>query len=98
MPAPDHARAVLDRVTPGSEPLLDALEREFRRMTGAIIARTDWDSDRVPGYLRMTYRVVGEDGSTLAEGKDLALAPSPARPEDPGRSGGASARASNRTA
>jgi ATP-dependent helicase HrpA len=42
-------------------------------MTGAIIARTDWDLDRVPGYLRMTYRVVGEDGSTLAEGKDLAL-------------------------
>ncbi len=59
-------------MTPGSEPLLDALEREFRRMTGVQIARTDWDLDRVPGYLRMTYRVVGEDGSTLAEGKDLA--------------------------
>ena len=41
-------------------------------MTGVIIARTDWDFDRVPGYLRMTYRVVDEDGLPLAEGKDLA--------------------------
>src|SRR5262249_5495870 len=71
VPAPDHAREVLDRVSPGSEPLLDALEREFRKMTGAIIGRTDWDLDRVPGYLRLTYRVVDENGATLAEGKDL---------------------------
>jgi ATP-dependent helicase HrpA len=72
VPAPDHAREVLGRVTPGDEPLLDALEREFRRMTGVLIDRSDWDWERVPAYLRMTYRVVDDEGATLAEGKDLA--------------------------
>jgi ATP-dependent helicase HrpA len=72
VPAPDTATAVLDRLggDPG-EPILPALEREFRRMTGVLIARADWDMTRVPEHLKMTYRVVDESGRALAEGKDL---------------------------
>jgi ATP-dependent helicase HrpA len=73
VPAPDTAAAALDRIgsVPADEPILGALEREFRRMTGAIIDRTDWDLARVPDHLRMTFRVLDENGATLAEGKDL---------------------------
>ena len=38
-PAPDHARAVLTRLTAGNEPLLDGLERELGRMRGVEIPR-----------------------------------------------------------
>ncbi len=72
VPVPDHARAVLSRVSPGGEPLLDALERELRVMSGVAVPREAWDLDRVPDHLRMTFRVVDADGKDLAEGKDLA--------------------------
>ncbi len=71
VPAPDHAAAVLRRLTPGAEPLLDALARELRALTGVSVSREDWQWDRVPDHLRMTYRVEDEGGAALAEGKDL---------------------------
>jgi ATP-dependent helicase HrpA len=72
VPAPDRADAFLERVTPGSEPILYAMERELRRMTGTIISREDWDFSRVPDHVRITYQVTDERGTKLAEGKDLA--------------------------
>ncbi len=72
VPAPDRADAFLERVTPGTEPLLYALERELRRMTGTIITRDDWDFTRVPDHVRITFRVTDEKGVPLAESKDLA--------------------------
>ncbi|HEX5540364.1 MAG TPA: DUF3418 domain-containing protein, partial [Micromonospora sp.] len=71
VPVPDYARAVLAAITPGREPLLDAIGRELRRMTGVLVPREAWDVDRLPPHLRITYRVVGEDKRTLAESKDL---------------------------
>jgi ATP-dependent helicase HrpA len=70
-PAPDHARDALARLTPYTEPLLDGLERELHRMTGVVVPRAAWDLSRLPDYLRLTFRVVGEDGATVASGKDL---------------------------
>ncbi|SEG92508.1 ATP-dependent helicase HrpA [Thermomonospora echinospora] len=71
VPAPDVARKVLARVSPRSEPLLAALERELRAMTGVTVARESWDLARVPAHLKMTFRVVDGRGRTVAEGKDL---------------------------
>ncbi len=73
VPAPDHAAAVLRRLDPGAEPLLDALARELRALTGTSVSREDWQWDRVPSHLRVTYRVEDEQGQTLAAGKDLAV-------------------------
>jgi ATP-dependent helicase HrpA len=70
VPVPDYARAALDRMAPDG-PLLDALERELRRMTGTPVPRDAWDLPKVPDHLRMTFRVEDESGATLAEGKDL---------------------------
>ncbi len=71
VPAPDVARRALDRLKPGKDPLLDALSGELRAMTGVAVAREDWDLTKVPDHLRITFRVEGDRGRTLAEGKDL---------------------------
>ncbi len=70
-PAPDHARAVLARLTAGDEPLLDGLERELGRMRGVTIPRDAWELDRLPEHLTVTFRVVDEHGREVARGTDL---------------------------
>ncbi|WP_264272695.1 ATP-dependent RNA helicase HrpA [Duffyella gerundensis] len=71
VPAPNYADAFLGRVTAMEMPLLDALEREFRRMTGVTIERDAWQWDQVPDHLKITFRVVDEHNRKLREGKDL---------------------------
>ncbi|MGI5127069.1 ATP-dependent RNA helicase HrpA [Pseudonocardia sp. CA-107938] len=70
-PAPDHARAVLTRLTDTSEPLLDGLERELGRMRGITIPREAWELGRLPEHLTVTFRVVDERGREVARGTDL---------------------------
>jgi ATP-dependent helicase HrpA len=71
VPAPNYARSFLESVTPGEEPLLDALERYLRKVGGVVVDRSDWDMDKVPAHLLTSFRVRGDDGRVLAEGKDL---------------------------
>jgi ATP-dependent helicase HrpA len=71
VPAPDFAHDALLAMTPRDGSLLDALERELRKMTGVSVPRTEWDFAKVPAHLRMTFRVVDENDKPLAEGKDL---------------------------
>ena len=71
VPAPNYAEAFLGRVTALEMPLLDAMEREFRRMTGVTIERDAWQWEQVPDHLKMTFRVVDEHNRKLQEGKDL---------------------------
>ncbi len=70
VPVPDHAKALLARMTPYREPLLDALERELHQ-AGLAVRREDWQLDRVPDHVTITFRV-HEGDRTLAEGRDLA--------------------------
>ena len=71
VPAPNYASAFLQRVTVMEMPLLDALEKEFKRMTGVSIQRDDWRVDTLPEHLKITYRVVGDKNITLNESHDL---------------------------
>ncbi|MDZ7278358.1 ATP-dependent RNA helicase HrpA [Pantoea eucrina] len=73
VPAPNYAEAFLGRVEAMALPLLDALEREFRRMTGVTIDRDAWQWDQVPDHLKITFRIVDEHNRKLEEGKDLLL-------------------------
>jgi len=70
-PAPDHARAALERVTPLERPLPEALGLELRRMTGVEVPADAWRREAVPDHLKVTFRVSDEDHGTLAEDKDL---------------------------
>ncbi|WP_337922763.1 ATP-dependent RNA helicase HrpA, partial [Vibrio cholerae] len=58
VPAPNYADAFLARVTPFEMPLLDAMEKELRRMTGVTVLREDWKLDQLPAHLKITYRAV----------------------------------------
>ncbi|HET7407361.1 MAG TPA: ATP-dependent RNA helicase HrpA [Mycobacteriales bacterium] len=71
VPAPDVARAALQRLSPGEGALTDALGVELQRLTGVGVARGAWDWSRVPPHLRVGFRVVDDEGGVLAEGKDL---------------------------
>lgn len=71
VPAPNYADAFLARVTPLDMPLLDALEKELKRMTGVAIEREDWNWQQVPDHLKVTYRVVDHRQRKLNEDKDL---------------------------
>ncbi|MCU1601590.1 MAG: ATP-dependent helicase HrpA, partial [Frankiales bacterium] len=71
VPAPDTARAILERVSPREEDLLHALSREARLLKGVIIPVEEWGLDRLPSHLRPTYRVLDGD-QAVGEGKDLA--------------------------
>ncbi|MBX6384646.1 MAG: ATP-dependent RNA helicase HrpA [Microbispora sp.] len=71
VPAPNYAKAVLERVRPGSEPILDALERELRALTGVEVPREAWALDQIPAHLRITYRVVDDRKRMVDEDKDL---------------------------
>ncbi|MDW6093024.1 ATP-dependent RNA helicase HrpA [Vibrio rhizosphaerae] len=71
VPAPNYADAFLARTTPMELPLLDALEKELKRMSGVTILREDWQVDQIPDHLRITFRAVDHRHRKLRENKDL---------------------------
>jgi ATP-dependent helicase HrpA len=70
VPVPDHAKALLARMTPYQQPLLDALERQLAAAC-VPVRRADWRLDQVPAHLAITFQVYDGE-ATLGEGKDLA--------------------------
>ncbi|ELP4885186.1 ATP-dependent RNA helicase HrpA [Vibrio cholerae] len=71
VPAPNYADAFLARVTPFEMPLLDAMEKELRHMTGVTVLREDWKLDQLPAHLKITYRAVDHRNRKLNESCDL---------------------------
>jgi ATP-dependent helicase HrpA len=82
VPVPDHVRDILDElpVIPDG-PLLPALERELRHLTGISVPRDAWQPGQVPPHLRMNFRVIDEQDTTLAEGRDLTTLTEQLRPK-----------------
>src|SRR5258705_4109228 len=72
VPAPDTARDALAGMPVREGHLLEALERELRRLTGVTVPREEWDLSRVPEHLKMSFRIVDDAGTVLAESKSLA--------------------------
>ena len=71
VPAPNYAKALLEKLPAREGSLLDGLEREMRRMGARDLDRSDWDLARLPEHLTMTFRILDEHGRKIAEGKDL---------------------------
>ncbi len=71
VPAPNYAQAFLQRVSVMEAPLLDALEKELRQMTGVTVLREDWQLNHVPEHLKITFRAVDHKGRKLKENQDL---------------------------
>ena len=71
VPAPNYAQAFLGRAAPLEKPLLDTLIYELRRMTGVTVEAEHWNWEQIPSYLKMTFRVVDENGKKIAESMNL---------------------------
>ncbi|MFF4970231.1 ATP-dependent RNA helicase HrpA [Streptomyces sp. NPDC001037] len=71
VPAPNYAKAFLEKAVPLQEPLTVTMARELRRMVGVPFDAEDFDWSKVPDHLRITFRIVDERRRTLAEDKDL---------------------------
>ncbi|MGP2439168.1 ATP-dependent RNA helicase HrpA [Streptomyces sp. JW3] len=71
VPAPDYAHKFLQRAVPLQEPLTTTMARELKRMVGVPFEAEDFDWDRVPDHLKITFRIVDERRRKLAEDKDL---------------------------
>jgi ATP-dependent helicase HrpA len=72
VPAGDWARKLLAALPNPEGALVEALAREIRAQTNALVQPTDFDLERVPDHLRPTFAVVGERGKVLASGKSLS--------------------------
>ncbi|EFL40555.1 ATP-dependent RNA helicase HrpA [Streptomyces griseoflavus] len=71
VPAPNFAKAFLERAVPLQEPLTVTMARELKRMVGVPFEAEDFDWSRLPDHLRVTFRIVDERRRKLAEDKDL---------------------------
>ncbi|GAT84575.1 ATP-dependent helicase [Streptomyces sp. F-3] len=71
VPAPNYAKAFLEKATPLQEPLTTAMARELKRMVGVPFGPEDFDWSKVPDHLKITFRIVDERRRKLAEDKDL---------------------------
>ncbi|MDX3458002.1 ATP-dependent RNA helicase HrpA [Streptomyces sp. ME02-8801-2C] len=74
VPAPNFAQRFLAATpAPLQEPLTAAMARELKRMVGVPFTADDFDWDRIPDHLRVTFRIVDERRRKLAEDKDLEV-------------------------
>ena len=71
VPAPNYAQAFLGRAVPLEKPLLDTLIYELRRMKGVTVEAEHWHWEQIPSHLKMTFRVVDENGKKIAESMNL---------------------------
>jgi len=71
VPAPNYAQAFLGRAVPLEKTLLDTLIYELRRMTGVTVEAEHWHWEQIPSHLKMTFRVVDENGKKIAESMNL---------------------------
>jgi len=80
VPAPDVAREVVTRLPPwaevapapeGAPSYREAFTAAVRQIRDVDIPEGDWEPDRLPDHLRMTFRVLSQRGAVLSEGKDL---------------------------
>ena len=82
VPAPEPRAGVPGRrVAGGGAAARRPRAAPARRRPGCSCPREAWDWAKVPAHLRPTFRVVGEDGAVVAQGKDLEALKAPLRPQ-----------------
>lgn len=71
VPAPQHALALVEAMDAEASDLTAELVAQVRRTTGTLVQADDFDLTAVPAHLRVVFRVLDDDGSELARGRDL---------------------------
>ena len=72
VPAPDFARAALERMRYGEGTLADALARALEGITGISVPPDAWRPETIEPHLCLLFRIVDEEGTEIAGGRDLA--------------------------
>ncbi len=70
-PIQEVAREIALSRKPFEEPMLAALAHDVHALTGARIPPDAWRPEDLPVHLRFFFRIVGDDGKVLGEGRDL---------------------------
>lgn len=73
VPVPDVIAAVLPRLVPGEHTLVETLASELRRVSRQDIRPEDFNLAALPQHLRVNLRVLDNNGSLLAQGRDLLV-------------------------
>jgi len=75
VPASDWARKLLAELPtePGPSSLAATIAATIQRLTYVPVSEQDFEFDRVPAHLRMTFAVVDERSREVASGKDLSV-------------------------
>ncbi|HEX2144959.1 MAG TPA: ATP-dependent RNA helicase HrpA [Glycomyces sp.] len=72
VPAPDFAKAAVARMAPApGRPMMAALADTLKAMTNVHVPGDAFDLTKVPGHLLITFQIKDEEGTVLAEGKEL---------------------------
>lgn len=75
VPAPDYARACLERMTEQDldEHFLSAVTCRLKQIAGMPLDESIWVLDTLPSHLQIKYRLVDDKGATLELSSDLEL-------------------------
>ena len=71
VPAPNFAEACLQALQPSDTALCAALASQLKKMTGVQIPYDAWNTKEVSQHLLMNFRVLGQNGRVIEEGRDL---------------------------
>ncbi|MDY6050541.1 MAG: ATP-dependent RNA helicase HrpA [Corynebacterium sp.] len=72
VPAPDWAARILARLTPDSDSLLAQLATVLTDLGVGEVSPTDFDLDKLPAHLRITFAAIDRRGTVIDHDKDLA--------------------------
>ncbi|MGB1110979.1 MAG: DUF3418 domain-containing protein, partial [Gammaproteobacteria bacterium] len=72
VPAPNFADACYNSIDQAQGSLKAAVAHQLKRMTGVAIQADAWDEAVIPDHLLMNFRIIDDNGRTVAEGRDLA--------------------------
>ena len=72
VPIPDTVTAILDDLETANGAVTDAVRAALRAYKDVPVPPDALDTTKLPNHLRPVYRVVGEDGNLIAQGRDLA--------------------------
>ncbi|MDQ6966456.1 MAG: DUF3418 domain-containing protein, partial [Mariprofundaceae bacterium] len=73
VPAPTFAETAMQAMSFGKGHLLLEFSKQLKRMTGVDVPLMQWPGMQLPAHLQMSFRILGDDGKTLAEDTDLSL-------------------------
>ncbi len=71
VPAPDYARACLEKIEIGEGSLLQQLTDALKQMSGYPLQISDWQPEQLSDHLKFNFNILNTKGKRVATGRDL---------------------------